>query len=48
MFNSTNVIQWTGWLILAFLVLANADGFSKATNAIGSVYVNAVKALQGR
>jgi hypothetical protein len=42
------VIEGTITLILAYLVIANADKFSTAASAVGSVYTDAVKALQGR
>jgi Sec-independent protein translocase protein TatA len=35
-------------LIVIFLVLSRATAFSTAARSIGSVYVGAVKALQGR
>lgn len=41
-------IEITFVLILAFLILRNALGFSSGVSAIGKVYVDAVKALQGR
>jgi anionic cell wall polymer biosynthesis LytR-Cps2A-Psr (LCP) family protein len=42
------VVEATVTLVLLYLVVANADGFSKAAQAVGGVYVNAVTALQGR
>jgi len=42
------IIEWTITLILADLIIANADHFSTAVKASGSVYTDAVKALQGR
>lgn len=42
------VIEVTLVLIVLYLVLSNAFGFSSAIASIGKVYVNAVKALQGR
>lgn len=35
-------------LIMAYLIIANADKFAVAVQAAGSVYSNAVKTLQGR
>jgi uncharacterized protein YpmB len=35
-------------LILIYLVLSNAKGFSMALQAIGSVQNSAIKVLQGR
>jgi len=42
------IIEGTITLILAYLVIANADKFSTAASAVGSVYTDAVRALQGR
>lgn len=42
------IIEGTFTAILAYLVIANADGFSKAIGAIGDVYTKAVSTLQGR
>lgn len=42
------ILEGTFVLILVFLVLSRASGFSKAMGAIGSVYISSVKALQGR
>jgi len=42
------IIEGTITLILAYLIIANADNFGTATKAAGGVYVDAVKALQGR
>jgi len=42
------IVEGTITLILAYLVIANADKFSTAATAVGSVYTDAVKALQGR
>lgn len=42
------IIEGTITLVLAYLVIANADKFSTAATAVGAVYVNAVTALQGR
>ena len=46
-----NVGRWleiTFVLIILYLVLSRAFGFSTVVKSIGGVYVNAVKALQGR
>ena len=46
-----NVGRWleiTFVLIILYLVLSRAFGFSSVVKSIGGVYVNAVKALQGR
>lgn len=42
------IIEGTVVLVMAYLVFANATGFATAAKAAGSVYVNAVAALQGR
>lgn len=42
------VIEGTVVLVMAYLVFVNATGFATAAKAAGSVYVNAVQALQGR
>lgn len=44
----TKWMEITFMLILAFLILKNAIGFSMSIKSIGSTYVDAVKALQGR
>ena len=46
-----NVGRWleiTFVLIILYLVLSRAFGFSAVVKSMGGVYVNAVKALQGR
>lgn len=42
------VIEVTATLIILYLVLTRANGFSSIVRTIGSAYVSAVKALQGR
>lgn len=42
------IIEGTITLILVFLVLTNAQGFDTVASAIGNVYSNAVRTLQGR
>ena len=42
------IIEGTITLILAYLVIANADKFSIAATTVGTIYTDAVKALQGR
>lgn len=42
------ILEITLILVMAYLIFINADGFSKAAEASGGVYINAVKALQGR
>ncbi len=41
-------IEMTLVLILAYLILSNADGFNAAVRSFFSGYVSSVKALQGR
>jgi hypothetical protein len=43
-----DILQITFVLVMAYLIIANADNFGKAIGAGGAVYVNAVKVLQGR
>jgi hypothetical protein len=42
------IIEGTITLILAYLIIANADKFSTSVTAVGKVYTEAVSALQGR
>lgn len=42
------VLEISLTLILVYLVLSRAQGFSTAISSIGGVYVSSVKALQGR
>ena len=42
------IIEGTITLILGYLILSNAAGFSTAVRAAGSVYKDSVMALQGR
>jgi hypothetical protein len=42
------ILEITFVLVMAYLVIANAENFSRAIGAIGSVYVGAVRTLQGR
>lgn len=42
------VLEVSFTLILVYLVLSRASGFSNVVRSIGSAYVEAVKALQGR
>lgn len=42
------IIEGTITLVLVFLVLTNAQGFDTVASAIGGVYSNAVRTLQGR
>ena len=41
-------LEITFVLILSYLILSRAFGFSIAINSLGKVYVEGVKALQGR
>lgn len=42
------VIEVTFILVLVFLVLSNAMGFTLAVGSLSGAYSNAVKTLQGR
>lgn len=42
------VLEGTAMLILVYLVLKNADGFSSVARSIGDTYVASIKGLQGR
>lgn len=42
------IIEVTFTLIAMYIIIINADKFSTAANAVGGVYVNAVRALQGQ
>lgn len=42
------IIEGTVLLIAILLILSNSQGFWTVSSAIGSTYVGAVKALQGR
>lgn len=42
------VLEITFVAVLLFLVVTNADGFARVTTAIGSVYSQSVRTLQGR
>lgn len=44
----SKILEITFVLVLVFLVITNANGFSSAVRAIGGVYSSAVKTLQGR
>jgi hypothetical protein len=41
-------IEITFVLIILYLVLSNAFGFSSAVRSLGKVYTDAVRSLQGR
>jgi hypothetical protein len=42
------VLEITFVLVLMYLVLSNGTAFNSIVSSIGSVYVNAVKTLQGK
>jgi hypothetical protein len=42
------VLEITFVLVVAYLILANAQSFSIAAQTVGQVYEGAVKTLQGR
>lgn len=44
----SRVLEITFSLILVYLILSKASGFSSAVSSISSGYVSSVKALQGR
>lgn len=43
-----HVVEVSFTLILVYLILNNATGFSSVLSTAGNVYVQSVKALQGR
>lgn len=47
-FKPTGIIESTFVLIVVYLVLANAFGFSSAMSSIGDLYTSSVRTLQGR
>jgi hypothetical protein len=42
------IIEVSATLIMMYLILANAGGFSDAMGAVGGQFIGAVKTLQGR
>ncbi len=44
----SRIIEITFTLILVYLILNNANGFSSSVSAVSSAYNSAVKSLQGR
>ncbi len=42
------ILEITFVLIVLYLVLSNGSSFGSVVNTIGSTYIGAVKALQGR
>lgn len=42
------ILEGTFVAILIYLVVTNAIGFSSIVGTTGNVYVNSIKALQGR
>ncbi len=42
-----NLMEITFTLIMLYLILRNASGFSSAIRAVSSAYVSGVRALQG-
>lgn len=44
----TQILEITFTLVLIYLILSRALGFSSVVSSIGRVYVESVKALQGR
>jgi hypothetical protein len=43
-----SIIEGTVLLILVYIVASNPNAFGSVIRSTGSVYVNSVKALQGR
>jgi|GraSoiStandDraft_4_1057263.scaffolds.fasta_scaffold00709_13 hypothetical protein len=43
-----DLIQLTLVLVMAYLIIANAPQFATAVGAGGAVWVNAIRAFQGR
>lgn len=44
----SGIIESTFVLILVYLVVSNAYGFSTSMKAVGDLYTSSVKTLQGR
>lgn len=42
------IFEITGTLVMAYLILSNADAFSTAAKATSEMYNSAVRTLQGR
>lgn len=42
------ILEITLTLVLVYLVLSRAEGFSTALGSVGSVYTSSVRTLQGR
>lgn len=42
------ILEGTFVLTLVYLIVTNADNFSKVVSSISSAYVGSVKVLQGR
>lgn len=43
-----NVLEFTFWLIILYLVIANYRGFAQIVASFASAYTQVVRALQGR
>jgi hypothetical protein len=41
-------VEITFFVVLIYLIIANAQGFSSAIRSTSNAYIGAVKALQGR
>jgi len=46
--NFGEIIEITFFIILIYLILSRAEGFSSVVRSTSNAYVGAVKALQGR
>jgi hypothetical protein len=44
----SQILEISFMLVLVYLVVVNADGFSSSVRALGSVYTASIKTLQGR
>lgn len=45
---ASQILEITFTLILVYLILSQSRAFAETVGAIGQVYVNAVRTLQGR
>jgi hypothetical protein len=46
--NVDRILEITFTLIILYLVLSRAEGFSEVVRSISSAYIGSVKTLQGR
>lgn len=45
---TSDLLKLTGTLVLAYLILVHATGFSRSVGALAGAYTGGVKTLQGR